>query len=165
MWAKEHVDMDPIFPPPVICGEEISVGNSVPPSLPRGQGTFMVVCPSCAHNCLKGKGGQRCTRKGRGHATLIDFCIRGSARNKSCDPGWVWNPRKAIDKSRRQTVGPDFYIENRPLACDSLSATSVYNRACLWRNSGRVVVMSPVFSWSDHRKLERSLWEQMSGWR
>lgn len=72
---------------------------------------------------------------------------------------------KPLTKSLRQIAGPDFYIENRPLPYNSLSATSVYNTACLQRNSERVVMMPPVFSWSDHRELEKSLWEQMSGWR
>lgn len=135
------------------------MGKSVLLSLPWDKGRSWrkqssLLCPQVFIR----EGRAEMHREGRENITSTIFFILGSA-SCNCTGGEILG--KAVTKSHRQIIGPDFYRENRPLPCNSLSTTSEYNRAC----SGRLVIMSPVFSWSDHRKQEKSLWDQMSGWR
>jgi len=144
-----------------------TVGKSVPVSLPWGQGTFMgrAGVPPVPTSVSKGREGRDAWGRGGSKRLRQIFSFLNQQARKAVIQAGGEILGKPLAKSHRRILRPDFYIENRPLPRNILPATSAYARACLRRNSGRVVTMPPVSSWSGHRELEKSLWEQMSGRR
>lgn len=100
-------------------------------------------------------------RERRRLVTSTNLCIAGPAYNENYDPDGGINHRKAT-QNISQAGGGTRVLPARDLYHAAACLQPQCTAECLHRNSGGAAITPPVFSGSDHSKLEKS--PEMNVW-